>query len=77
LDDAHIRNFLGICYSQTNRTQKSIESYRVALKLDPTLAEAHLNLGYELQRVGKVTQARTEYRAACQLDTKFCAAARD
>jgi arylsulfatase A-like enzyme/Flp pilus assembly protein TadD len=75
LDDAHLRNFLGICYSQTNRAQKSIASYREALKLDPNLAEAHLNLGYELQRAGKITQAGDEYQAACRLDAKFCAAA--
>ena len=74
LDDAHIRNFLGICYSQTNRLQKSIESYRVALKLDPNLAEAHLNLGYELQRAGRISQARVEYTTACKLEAKFCGA---
>jgi Flp pilus assembly protein TadD len=74
LDDAHIRNFLGICYSQTNRRQKSIASYRVALKFDQNLAEAHLNLAYELQRVGQVREARTEYQTACQLEPKFCSA---
>jgi len=74
LDDAHIHNFLGICYSQTNRLQKSIQSYRVALKLDPKLAEAHLNLAYELHRAGKISQARAEYQAACRLEAKFCAA---
>jgi len=75
LDAAHIRNFLGICYSQTKRRQESIQSYRAALKLDPKLAEAHLNLAFELQRVGKVSQARAEYQTACQLEAKFCAAA--
>ena len=73
LDDAHIRNFLGICYSQTHRPQKSIHSYRLALKLDPKLAEAHLNLAYELHRAGKISQARAETQAACQLEAKFCA----
>jgi arylsulfatase A-like enzyme/tetratricopeptide (TPR) repeat protein len=73
LDDAHIRNFLGISYSQTHRLQKSIQSYRVALKLDPQLAEAHLNLAYELRRAGKISQAGAEYKAACQLEAKFCA----
>ena len=73
LDDAHIRNFLGICYSQTKHMPESIESYRVALKFDPKLAEAHLNLAYELQRAGKITQARAEYQSACQLEAKFCA----
>lgn len=74
LDDAHIHNFLGICYSQTHRTQDSIQSYRVALKLDPKLAEAHLNLAYELHRAGNISQARAEYRVACQLEAKFCPA---
>jgi arylsulfatase A-like enzyme/Flp pilus assembly protein TadD len=73
LDDAHIRNFLGICYSQTNRMPESIHSYQVALKLDPKLAEAHLNLAYELRRAGKISQARAEHQAACQLEAKFCA----
>ena len=74
LDDAHIRNFLGICYSQTHRPQKSIQSYRVALKLDPKLAEAHLNLAYALQKAGQISQARAEYQAACQLEKNFCPA---
>ena len=75
LDDAQIHNFLGICYSQTNDRQKSIASYRAALARDPKLAEAHLNLAYELQRTGQVSKARAEYQAACQLEAKFCPAA--
>ncbi len=74
MDDAHIRNFLGICYSQTHRLQKSIQSYRVALKLDPKLAEAHLNLAYALQHAGQISQARAEYQAACRLEKNFCPA---
>lgn len=72
LDDAHIRNFLGICYSQTNRPQKSVASYEAALKIDPNLAEAHLNLAFELRRLGRLKQAQAESATACQLDTKFC-----
>jgi choline-sulfatase len=74
LDDAHIRNFLGICYSRTNHLQKSIASYKAALKLDPTLAEAHLNLAYELGRAGQRNRAQAEYAAACRLEATFCAA---
>jgi protein O-GlcNAc transferase len=72
IEDAQLDNFLGICYSRTNRLQKAIESYRAALKLDPKLAEAHLNLAYALQRIGKVRQARLEYAAACQFESKYC-----
>jgi choline-sulfatase len=72
LDDAHIRNFLGICYSQTNHLQKSIASYQAALRLDPNLAEAHLNLAYNLHRAGRIKQAQAEYTTACRLETRFC-----
>ena len=74
LDDAHIRNFLGICYSRTNHVQKSIASYEAALKLDPTLAEAHLNLAYELDRAGQRNRAQAEYATACRLEATFCGA---
>jgi len=72
LDDARLHNFLGICYSQTSRLQSAINSYRRALKLDPDLADAHLNLAYALQRTGAATEAQQEYRAACRLETKYC-----
>ena len=74
LDDAHIRNFLGICYSSTNHPQNSIASYEAALKLDPNLAEAHLNLAYELGRIGQSKRAQAEYASACRLEAKFCGA---
>ncbi len=74
LNDAHIHNFLGICYSQAHHVQRSIESYQSALKLDPTMAEAHFTLAYELSRAQRSSQARAEYTAACQLETKFCSA---
>lgn len=73
LEDAHLHNFLGICYSQTNHPQRSIASYEAALKLDPNMAEAHLNLAFELRRIGKLSQSRAQYAAACQLDAKLCA----
>ena len=75
LDDAHIHNFLGICYSQTNRTAKvDPRAIEWRLKLDPKLAEAHLNLAYALHRAGQISQARAEYQAACQLAKNFCPA---
>jgi tetratricopeptide (TPR) repeat protein len=72
-EDAPIHNFLAICYSQSNQPQKSIRNYEAALKLDPNLAEAHLNLGFELHRIGKLSQSRAEYAAACRLEAKLCA----
>lgn len=72
LEDAHLLNFLGICYSRGNRPQKAIQSYQAALKLDPKLADAHVNLAYALQNVGNASQARSEYAAACHLESKYC-----
>ncbi len=71
LDDPHVQNFLGICYSRTNRLEEAIKSYRAALKADPNLAEAHLNLAFALQRLRR-NGAAEEYQTACRLDAKFC-----
>ncbi len=72
MEDAHLHNYLGICYSRTNRIEKAIRSYEAALKLDPGLAEAHLNLAFALQRMQKPTAAGKEYNTACKLDEKLC-----
>jgi choline-sulfatase len=72
LEDAHLHNYLGICYSRTNRLEKAVGSYRLALKLDPSLAEAHLNLAFALQRMQEPAAARTQYKEACKLEEKFC-----
>ncbi len=72
LTDAHLHNFLGICYVRTNRAAKGMREYQRALELDPKLAEAHLNLAYAYQISGKPTAARTEYKAACKLQANFC-----
>src|ERR1700694_1206379 len=74
LEDAHIRNFLGICYSQTNRMSKAVREHQRVIELDPKLAEGHLNLAYDYQRAGKNSQARAEYAIACKLEAKFCGA---
>ena len=72
LEDAQLHNFLGICYSQTRQMQKSIRSHQAALKLDPKLAEAHLNLAYDYQLLHLPKKALEEYQRACSLEQKFC-----
>jgi choline-sulfatase len=72
LEDARLHNFLGICYSQTNRMSQAVREHQRAIELDPKLAEAHLNLAYDYQRLGKMSQSRAEYATACKLETKFC-----
>ncbi len=72
-EDAHIHNFLGICYSQRHHPRAAIEQYHAALKLDSGMAETHLNLAFELRKIGQESQSRSEYEQACQLESKFCA----
>ena len=72
LDDARLHNFLGICYNHTNRTEKAIAQFRTAIKLDPNLAEAHLNLAFALQLLHRLQSARDEYVTACNLEKAFC-----
>ena len=74
LEDARLHNFLGICYSHTNRMPKAVHEHQRAIELDPKLAEAHLNLALAYQHVGKMSEARAEYATACKLEAKFCGA---
>jgi Tfp pilus assembly protein PilF len=53
---------------------KAVREHQRVIELDPKLAEGHLNLAYDYQRVGKNSQARAEYAIACKLEAKFCGA---
>lgn len=72
LEDARLRNFLGICYNRTNRTLKAVREFQRAIELDPKLAEAHLNLAYAHQLLHHAKAAHEEYAVACKLDATFC-----
>ncbi|MDX1563132.1 MAG: tetratricopeptide repeat protein, partial [Gammaproteobacteria bacterium] len=45
--DPKAYNNLGACLSELGMAEAAAESFRKALELDPELAEAHNNLGYE------------------------------
>ena len=72
IEEAPLYNFLGISLSRTGQLRKAIENYKHALKLDPKLAEAHLNLGFAYQRLNDPQAARREYQEACRQDQKLC-----
>jgi len=72
LEDAHLHNFLGICYNRTNRSSKAVGEFQHAIKLDPNLAEAHLNLAFAHQLLHHAKAAHEEYATACKLDEAFC-----
>ena len=75
LEDAHLHNFLESATARPIACRKPIHEHQRAIELDPKLAEAHLNLAYAYQRMGKLSEARAEYAAACKLEAKFCGAA--
>jgi choline-sulfatase len=72
LEDAHLHNFLGICYNRTKRTLKAVREFQRAIKMDPNLAEAHLNLAFAHQLLHQPKAAHEEYAIACKLDAAFC-----
>ncbi len=73
INEAPLYNFLGTSYIHINQPMKAIHSYQEALRLDPKLAEAHVNLGYAFEQVGRTGTARKEYQKACELKSEFCA----
>jgi superkiller protein 3 len=72
LEDARLHNFLGICYNHTTRTEKAVAQFKTAIKIDPNLAEAHLNLAFALQLLRQPKSAQEEYATACNLEKAFC-----
>ena len=72
INDFVVFNSLGISYSRTNQVEKSLNSYKQALALNPQFAETHVNLGIAYQRLHQSRQAHEEFQAACQLDKRFC-----
>jgi Tfp pilus assembly protein PilF len=56
-----------------NRLDDAIESYRRAITVDPSYAQAHLNLGFAYERMNQPELAKKEYQEACRLDRGLCA----
>jgi tetratricopeptide (TPR) repeat protein len=69
---AELSNSLGIAYSQTKNGTAAIRSFERSIALNPNLAEAHLNLAFELQKAGRFSRARIEYADACRLESRLC-----
>jgi Tfp pilus assembly protein PilF len=49
-----------------------VREFQRAIRLDPNLAEAHLNLAFAHQLLHQSKAARDEYVTACKLNEQFC-----
>lgn len=67
-NDARALFDAGYVADAQNRTDDAAALYRRATEADPKSFEAHLSLGLLLARQGKLTDARTELKAATTLD---------
>ena len=50
------------------RTKEGVAAYEHALRLDPSLATAHSNLGVAYAEMGRVSEAIREFEAALRLE---------
>jgi tetratricopeptide (TPR) repeat protein len=60
----------GIKHTRENRIDEAIASYKNAIKIFPTYFNAHLTLGYELAKQGKLQEAITSLEAARLVNPK-------
>src|SRR5437764_11882286 len=70
LQSALARNTEGLELLREGDPGKAAEKFRNALKLDPTFADAHLNLGSVLLQSGSTDAAIGEFQAAIRLQPR-------
>ncbi|HXJ92141.1 MAG TPA: sulfatase-like hydrolase/transferase [Terriglobia bacterium] len=70
--DANSLNFLGVARAELGETDKAIEAYQEALKLDPQFAAANLNLALEYRRLGNASEASRYYHKLCESNERLC-----
>lgn len=65
--DAAAFHELGLAYGEAGRLQEAAAAFREALRLDPNLAEAHINWGVALLRLGQTDAALRQHRRGVRL----------
>jgi tetratricopeptide (TPR) repeat protein len=65
--DARIRNFRGIVLAQLGRDAEAEREYREAVRIDPSLEDAHKNLGYLEWTEHNLEDARVQLKQALDL----------
>jgi tetratricopeptide (TPR) repeat protein len=54
---------------ETGRVQEAIQTYKTALQLAPTYADAHYNLALAYEKIRRPRQALQHWRSYVRLDT--------
>ena len=67
----------GIKYLDSRQYAQAIPEYKEALRIDPSSAVAHRNIGYAYERTGKPKLAMEHYDKAIILDDKYSTAYAD
>ena len=70
-EDSAMETNLANAYAQAKRYDDAVRTYRRALKLNPTNASAHCNLGYMLMQEGKVDDAIQEFITTVEVDPRM------
>ena len=65
---ALLNTSLGVAYLEQGQLEVAMQKLQHAVKLDPSLPDAHNALAFLYSRVGEVALARDEYRTALRLD---------
>ena len=68
---AGIHNLLGTSLAALGHMHEAIRAYRDTLKLDPTLHQAHVNLGQAYRDLALVDEAEAEFSKAVSLKADF------
>jgi eukaryotic-like serine/threonine-protein kinase len=64
---AQVYSNLGLFHHARRNYEKAVDAYRAAIKLRPTSAPTHRNLGDALLRMKRIDEARAAYREAIRL----------
>jgi tetratricopeptide (TPR) repeat protein len=54
-------------YSHSHETTKAVEKLELAVRLDPNFQEAHVNLGAQYARQGRLQEAMTQFQASIEI----------
>ncbi|MBU1298945.1 MAG: tetratricopeptide repeat protein [Bacteroidetes bacterium] len=70
-EDPNVLAALNDAYIAAGRTEEALNSYKVAIKTDPTNKLAHYNYGVLLLRAGNHAEAASQFDETVNLDTNF------